>query len=185
MPKKMKTTRRVRRTSAPPESTLVPRVSFNRAERALATVVRRISYTTTLATASYITIDSSAMASSSEWSSLTTSYASVRCLALRLHVSPSASAADAGFLLFCTHRNGNVPASTISALWAGERPLVFDAGATARRLVFYQARPTGAGDTLFVATGSLPNTFGIKFYNGASGTVNIFVEFVAEFRTAL
>ncbi len=150
----------------------------------MAIVNRRISYTTTLATATYLAISTADVGSGSEWGAMTGLYGAYRIRAIRVRVAEQSSNAGGGYLLFCTSR-GTVPASTLAGLWQAENPELFDAGSTVLRLPSYESRATGAGDFNWLPIGSLPNLFGLKFLNSGSGTCTVFVEFSVEFRAML
>lgn len=155
---------------------------------ASATVWRRLTYNTTLASAGYLAVDTSAMASSTEWSALSTQYGSARVASMRVTAIPSANlSSSGGFHLYCTTRGTSV-ASSIAALWSGENAKLLIADVTTKQPAYYEVRATGFTDFEWVPVAAFAggnNLFGLKLYNGDGSTANVFVEFMVEFRSVL
>ncbi len=149
------------------------------AKSASSSIIRRLSQQTTLATGAYATIDNTGVSGCTEWTSLVALYQSIRVLGLRVWVAPPAGGS---YILICTTRNGNNPASTNAALWAGERPVLGNMLDSRPTPFNYEVRPTGMGDFNWQITSSISNFFGVKLFNGNANTLTVFYEFIAEFR---
>lgn len=188
MPSKNKKKKNRTQRGGSAETSVVPRISFRSVmnPRRDAVFTKRLSLTTTMATATYGSWDTTSASLTTEWSAIVGNlFGSVRIVAMRVYTADGTSSPGTGFFLFCTYRNGASPSSSIAAMWASENPKLFDSGSTTKTLVSYEARPTGVGDGAFLAYNSLPNSFGVKLYNGNAATINVFVEYIAQFRGQL
>lgn len=148
-------------------------------------VTRRLSFSQTAATATFTDLGTANVGSCTEWSSMASLYGEYRVLAIRAKFTNASGSAGSGYFLVATYRQ-TPPAATQQALWAAERPMLFDAGSTQRQLPFYEVRVTGIGDTDWINVGNTASALaGMKLYNANSGTITIFVEMVVQFRARL
>jgi len=148
------------------------------------TLQRRVSWASaTVAGAAFLAIDTSLFGSALEYAALAGLYNRYRILAIKAHFMSAATGAS-NYYLVASYR-GVVLASSVNALWQGERPTLFEPEATQRNPPSYEVRPNGAGEALWISTGSSPSSgstefWGMKFYNGGTAGATVFYEAVVE-----
>jgi len=154
-------------------------------------VRRRIAIpSSNVAAASTYSLGSDSVASATDWGNLSGAYGSYRVTGIRFWVGENSSVSGLqsnGLFASCTYRNGNVPASTLAAIWAGENAQLWNADNSTARPVKIEARPVGFGDCEWVSTSGPANqptgAFGIKLYNGTTVSLLVFVEMSIELRS--
>jgi hypothetical protein len=192
MPKKNMRTGRKKNTGSKAQALMVtpsPNWALARGtlKNAGQTFQRRVSWASSaLASASFLAIDTSDFGIALEYAALAGLYNEYRILAIKVHITTSA-VNSSGYYLLATYR-GVTLASSVNALWQGERPCLFEPEQTQKRVTSYEVRPSAAGEALWDSTASSsasgqPGFWGVKIYNGSGVGATVFYEAVVELRS--
>jgi hypothetical protein len=134
---------------------------------------------------------SSAVTTSTEWSSLSARWSEARVLQIKVHYADTVYPPNVNAIVFSTDRAGvsGAPTSTVNC-WSGDNAKVFNTDVQSVGLPKYSARAIDLEDQDFSAVGAMTATFAIRAASqGPTAVVAtigfMFVEYLVEFRGAL
>jgi len=161
--------------------TNVPK-AIRTAEQSVVSAMRRLtSSANTLAATTGVSLGTSTVTTSAEWSNMSARYVEARVLAIRMTMIPNSSA---GFpLIVATDRSGALSAPASSAVafqMAGAK--LFYIGATVGKCQVYTAKAQDLEDFEFDNVGSMTNRFAVTMYNASATGVGYYLEYIVEFR---
>lgn len=163
---------------------LIRRAAANGGGQAGQTLVRRLTFSGTIANGLGARMRTTDVTSCQEWSAATGIYSEYRVLAIKLHLVSVPTNAAGGHVVTGIDRSGALAVPGTAQIAFGlQNAKVHSVPATGNvKTIYVEARAVDLEDQLFSAVTTAPSNFAVQWYNGSTQTVTYFAEFMVEFR---